>query len=289
MQKVRKAVFPVAGLGTRFLPATKAIPKEMLTIVDKPLIQYAVEEALEAGIEDIIFVTCRGKSVLEDHFDSSPELERALIAKGRNDLLEKIKINYHVACTRQSEPKGLGHAVWCAKNLVGDEPFAVILADDLMLSNPPCLREMVKLYNELGGNVVAVEDVPREQTYKYGILDVESDNGMVVKAKGLVEKPTPEEAPSTVSIIGRYILSPKVFEYLDKQERGAGGEIQLTDAIAKTMGSVPSYGYRFKGQRYDCGSRKGFVLANAACAIERDDVNEDILGALKDLLKQYEK
>jgi UTP--glucose-1-phosphate uridylyltransferase len=284
---IRKAVLPVGGLGTRFLPATKAIPKEMLPVVDKPLIQYGVEEARKAGIEEIIFVTSRGKSALEDHFDYHFELMKTLEARGKTAEMKLAtamspaagKISY----TRQPEALGLGHAVWCARNLVGREPFAVILPDDLVLHPEGCLAQLVAAYEQVGGNLVAVEDVPREHTNRYGILDVIEDDGRLAKAKGLVEKPDPKEAPSTLSIIGRYILQPEVFDELDRQDKGAGGEIQLTDAMARTIGSQPFHGLRFEGRRYDCGSKAGFLEANIAYALERDDLRE----TARDIIRRY--
>jgi UTP--glucose-1-phosphate uridylyltransferase len=284
--RIKKAVFPVAGLGTRSLPATKAMAKEMQTIVDRPLIQYALDEARDAGIEDFIFVTGRGKSIIEDHFDHVVELEHALEAKGKTEALEAVRAFVpppgHLYYTRQQAPLGLGHAVWCARGMISDgEPFAVILPDDLILAEPGCLRQMVDAHAETGGNMVAVEDVPRELTSRYGILDVDSDDGKVAKARGLVEKPKPEEAPSTLSIIGRYILDPAVFAALDRQETGAGGEIQLTDAMAATIDSVPFHGLRFEGRRYDCGNKQGFIEANIAFGLARDDV----AGPLRDFLK----
>jgi UTP--glucose-1-phosphate uridylyltransferase len=284
IQPVRKAVFPVAGLGTRFLPATKAMPKEMLTIVDKPLIQYAVEEAREAGIEEFVFVTGRGKTVMEDHFDHSVELEQILEARGKTEALARITGAMpkpgQLSFTRQQNPLGLGHAVWCARNFISGEPFAVFLADDLILSKPGVLKQMVDAYNQVGGNVVAVEDVPREMTNRYGILDVESDDGRLAKARGLIEKPDPAEAPSTLSIIGRYILQPEVFAQLERHDKGAGGEIQLTDAIARTIEQVPFYGYRFEGQRFDCGQRHGFIAANIAYAMQIDDLRDQVIEVL---------
>jgi len=284
-RRVRKAVFPVGGMGTRFLPATKAMPKEMLPVVDKPLIQYAVEEAAAAGIEHFIFVTGRGKAALEDHFDHAPDLERTLKERGKFDLVDActswMPKSGQISYTRQQEPLGLGHAVWCARDLVEDEPFAVLLPDDLILAKTPCLRQMVAVHTEVGGHVVAVSDVPREHTKRYGILDVEFDNGRIAKAKGLVEKPDPDVAPSTLSIIGRYILHPAVFEVLDKKEKGAGGEIQLTDAIAQTIGMVPFHGLRFDGTRYDCGDKVGWLEANVAFALERDDIGGLVREALK--------
>jgi UTP--glucose-1-phosphate uridylyltransferase len=288
VKPVKKAVFPVAGLGTRFLPATKAMPKEMLPIVDKPLIQYAVEEAREAGIDEFIFVTGRGKTLMEDHFDHAVELETVLRERGRADslalVLQCIPETGHVYYTRQQQPLGLGHAVWCARSFIREEPFAVLLADDLILAEPGCLKQMVEVYQEVGGNLVAVEDVPRELTNRYGILDVDKDNGRVARAKGLVEKPKPEVAPSTLSIIGRYILQPEVFAHLDRRERGAGGEIQLTDAMAKTIGDIPFHGLRFKGRRFDCGSKLGFVEANIAFALGRPDMKADVRAMLKRFL-----
>ncbi|MGB0749067.1 MAG: UTP--glucose-1-phosphate uridylyltransferase GalU [Magnetospiraceae bacterium] len=284
---VRKAVFPVAGLGTRFLPATKAMPKEMLTIVDKPLIQYAVEEAREAGIEELIFVTGRNKTMMTDHFDHSFELEATLRERDKVEALKSVTSWLpkpgQISITRQQEPLGLGHAVWCARNFVSDEPFAVLLADDLIQAKPGCLAQMMERYNELGGNIVAVEDVPPDQTDRYGILDVEEDNGTVASAKGLVEKPKPEVAPSTLSIIGRYILQPQVFRELARQERGAGNEIQLTDAMARTIGEIPFHGVRFEGKRFDCGSKEGFVIANLAFAVDHPEIGAAVRVAIDEL------
>ncbi len=287
VRPVRKAVFPVAGLGTRFLPATKAIPKEMLTVVDKPLIEYVVEEAREAGIEDLIFVTGRGKSALEDHFDHAAELEETLESRGKGEelasLLEAMPAPGRLFYTRQQRPLGLGHAVWCAKAHVGDEPFAVISSDDLILGSPGCLAQMMAAYEKVGGNLAAVEDVPRDQTNRYGILDVVSDDGRLARAKGLVEKPDPADAPSTLSIVGRYILQPEVFAALDKHEKGGGGEIQLTDAMAATLPGIPFHGYRFEGRRFDCGSKIGFVAANVAYGLARTDLG-DVRATIQDLL-----
>ena len=285
IQAVRKAVFPVAGLGTRFLPATKAMPKEMLTIVDKPLIQYAVEEAQEAGIEEFVFVMGRGKTVMADHFDHSFELEQVLRERGKDDMLKLITDLMpepgQMSFTRQQNPLGLGHAVWCARNFIQGEPFAVLLADDLILAKPGVLKQMVEAYNRVGGNVVAVEDVPRAMTNRYGILDVEKDDGSLAKAKGLVEKPEPDQAPSTLSIIGRYILQPEVFQQLSRHETGAGGEIQLTDAIARTITEVPFHGFRFSGERFDCGHRRGFIEANIAFAMQIDDLRDQVIEVLE--------
>jgi UTP--glucose-1-phosphate uridylyltransferase len=281
---VRKAVFPVAGLGTRFLPATKALPKEMLPIVDKPLIQYAVEEAQEAGIEEFIFVTGRAKSAIEDHFDHSVELETVLRERGKEESLRSV-LDWmpppgHISYTRQQEPLGLGHAVWCARNFVSDEPFAVLLADDLILAQPGCLKQMIDAHRRVGGNIVAVDTVPREITDQYGILDVSKEDGALVSAKGVVEKPAPAEAPSTLAIIGRYILEPIVLTILEHQERGRGNEIQLTDAMAKTIGLIPFNGYRFEGRRFDCGSKVGYLEANLAYALEREDMRARVRGML---------
>lgn len=284
---IRKAVFPVGGLGTRFLPATKALPKEMLPVVDKPLIQYAAEEAWAAGVEELIFVTGRGKTAIEDHFDKGWELQATLVARGKSDLLEDLQTLLRkpgeIVYTRQQEPLGLGHAVWCARHLVGREPFAVLLADDLILADRPCLAQMIDAYQETGGNLVAVEDVPREETNRYGILDVSSDDGRIAAAKGLVEKPAPEVAPSTLSIIGRYILQPEVFDELGRHETGAGDEIQLTDAMARTIGRVPFHGLRFEGRRFDCGSKAGFLEANVAFALARSDLADD----MTEILRRY--
>jgi UTP--glucose-1-phosphate uridylyltransferase len=287
-QPIRKAVFPVGGLGTRFLPATKAMPKEMLPVVDKPLIQYAVEEAQAAGIEEFIFVTGRSKTAIEDHFDHSYELETTLKERGKN--AQVVAVNSwmprpgQIAYTRQQVPLGLGHAVWCARNLVGDEPFAVLLADDLILAEKPCLRQMVDVHNETDGNVVAVMEVPREHTNRYGILDVEQDDGRLVKMRGVVEKPEPAKAPSNLSIIGRYILQPEVFEHLARIGRGAGNEIQLTDALAELVrGNKPFHGLRFAGRRFDCGDKVGFLQANIAFALSRPDMSE----AVKQILSEY--
>ena len=288
VKSIRKAVFPVAGLGTRFLPATKVMPKEMLTVVDKPLIQYSVEEAMEAGIDEFVLVTGRGKQLIEDHFDHAYELEAILVERGKVKELEAFELTApdpgRMSYTRQRRPLGLGHAVWCARQFIGGEPFAVLLPDDLIQAEPGCLRQMVAAYEKVGGNIVAVEEVSREHTNRYGIIDVAEDDGRLVRAKGLVEKPSPEKAPSTLSIIGRYILQPEVFAYLDKHEVGAGGEVQLTDAIAKTINDIPFHGLRFDGQRYDCGTKLGFVTANVAFATAREDLKADIRTNLKDIL-----
>jgi len=277
---VRKAVFPVAGLGTRFLPATKALPKEMLPVVDKPLIQYAVEEAQEAGIEEFIFVTGRAKSAIEDHFDHSVELEMVLRERKRSESLHSVldwmPAPGHISYTRQQEPMGLGHAVWCARNFISDEPFAVLLADDLILSNPGCLRQMVDAHKKSGGNLVAVEEVPPSMTDQYGIIDASAENGQLIAARGVVEKPKPADAPSTLGIIGRYILEPIVLTILEHQEKGTGNEIQLTDALAKTIGLIPFHGFRYEGRRFDCGNKVGYLEANLAYALQRPDMSDRV-------------
>jgi UTP--glucose-1-phosphate uridylyltransferase len=288
IQKIRKAVFPVAGLGTRFLPATKAMPKEMLTLVDRPLIQHAVDEAREAGIEQFIFVTSRGKGALEDHFDRNDDLKRSLEARDKQKelaLLQTTEIpSGQLLFTRQREPLGLGHAVWCARHLVGREPFAVLLADDVVLSRTPCLKQMMDAYDNVGGNLVGVVEVPREQTNRYGILDIESDDGRMAKIKGLVEKPIPEKAPSTLSIIGRYILQPEIFDELDARQIGAGGEIQLTDSMARLIGKQPFHGLRYEGTRYDCGDKIGFIEANVAFALAHPEMSGRVREALHKLV-----
>jgi UTP--glucose-1-phosphate uridylyltransferase len=273
-QRVRKAVFPVAGLGTRLLPATKSIPKEMITIVDRPLIQYAVDEAREAGIEELIFVTGRGKAALDDYFDHAFELEATMRERGKKlDALEPSRSKFgEFVSVRQQQPLGLGHAVWCARHIVGDEPFAVLLPDELMYGRPNCLAQMVEAYQKVGGNIVAALEVSDDETHKYGVIDPGATDGRLTEIRGMVEKPAPGTAPSNLMLPGRYILQPDVMRALDAQERGAGGEIQLTDAMAKLIGQQPFHAYRFEGERYDCGSAAGFVIANLAMAMERDDV-----------------
>ena len=276
--RVRKAVFPVAGLGTRLLPATKSIPKEMITIVDRPLIQYAVDEAREAGIEELIFVTGRGKSALVDYFDQAFELETVMREKGKSlDVLEPSNARFgEVVSVRQQQPLGLGHAVWCARHIVGDEPFAVLLPDELMVGRPNCLAQMVEAYEQVGGNIVAALEVPESETHKYGVIDPGAANGRLTEIRGMVEKPAPGTAPSNLMLPGRYILQPEVMRALDAQEKGAGGEIQLTDAIARLVGRQPLHAYRFEGERYDCGSAAGFVIANLAMALQREDVGSAV-------------
>jgi UTP--glucose-1-phosphate uridylyltransferase len=286
---VTKAIFPVAGFGTRFLPATKSIPKEMLPLVDRPLIQYAIDEARAAGITDFIFVTSRGKSALEDYFDRAPELEAQLRETGKDALLETLEQTEMgsgaVAYVRQHERLGLGHAVWCARHLVGDEPFAVILPDDVIDAEVPCLKQMVDAYAATGGSLVATMEVDRDQTAAYGILDVGGERGATARILRMVEKPKPEEAPSNLAIIGRYVLSPSVLKHLDALKAGAGGEIQLTDAIAKeaaTTGDV--HAYRFRGQRFDCGSKSGFLQATVSFGLQREELREEFGGFLRSLL-----
>lgn len=283
---IRKAVFPVGGLGTRFLPATKAMPKEMLPLVDKPLIQYAVEEARAAGIEDFIFVTGRAKHAIEDHFDISFELENTLSGRGEEQRLEAVQAMRpgpgRIAFIRQGEPLGLGHAVWCAREFVGDEPFAVLLADDVFMADKPCLQQLTEAYAITGGNLVAVADVPREHTRRYGILDVERDDGRLVSVKGLIEKPAPAAAPSTLAISGRYILQPGIFDLLGRAEAGAGGEIQLTDSLARMIGQAPFHGLRYDGRRFDCGDKLGFFEANIAFALQRPDLAEGVKAVLSE-------
>ena len=288
-QRIRKAVFPVAGLGTRFLPATKAMPKEMLTLVDRPLIQHAVDEARAAGIEQFIFVTSRGKGALEDHFDSNNDLKRTLEKRGKLKelaILETTEIpSGDLLFARQRDPLGLGHAVWCARHLVGREPFAILLPDDVVLSKTGCLKQMIDAYEEVGGNLCAVVEVPREQTNRYGILDIESDDGRMASIKGLVEKPAPEVAPSTLSIIGRYILQPEIFDELDSKFVGTGGEIQLTDSMAKLIGKQPFHGMRYEGTRYDCGDKIGLLEANIAFSLANPEIEPKVREALTRLLK----
>jgi UTP--glucose-1-phosphate uridylyltransferase len=284
-RRVRKAIFPVGGLGVRFLPATKAMPKEMLPVVDKPLIQYAVEEAQAAGIEEFIFVTGRGKSAIEDHFDRSYELQSTLARRERRRELALIEailpVPGQVAYIRQQEPLGLGHAVWCARHLVQDEPVAVLLADDLILSKTPCLAQMVEVHGRVGGSLVAVMEVGREQTGRYGVVRPGRSEGPLVEVLGLVEKPRPEAAPSGLAVIGRYILEPGVFQRLEGQERGAGGEIQLTDALAGLIGEGPFHGYRFEGTRFDCGDKAGFFEANIAYALQHPDIGPAARGIVE--------
>lgn len=287
-KKVTKAVFPVAGLGTRFLPATKSIPKEIMTLVDRPLIQYAIDEARSAGIKEFIFVTSKGKSALEDYFDHAPELENTLRKAGKEELLEILKETNMdsgaIAYLRQNRPLGLGHAVWCARRLIGNEPFAVLLPDDVIAAEKPCLQQMMEAYEQTGGNMVAAMEVSPEKASSYGILDIGQDMGSIVEAKGMVEKPNAADAPSNLAVIGRYILQPKVLTNLNKRKQGAGGEIQLTDAIAEETKSGKVYGYRFRGQRYDCGSKSGFLQATVAFGLARPDLRDEFSAYLHDMM-----
>ncbi|MCF6233826.1 MAG: UTP--glucose-1-phosphate uridylyltransferase GalU [Rhodobacteraceae bacterium] len=289
-KKVTKAIFPVAGMGTRFLPATKSVPKEIMTLVDRPLVQYAIDEARAAGIKEFIFVTSRGKGALEDYFDHAPFLEQQLRKSGKLDLLEALKATNMesgaIAYIRQHRALGLGHAVWCARRLIGNEPFAVMLPDDVIAAETPCLEQMIDAYQETGGNMVAAMEVPADKASSYGILDVDEDMGSVVSVKGMVEKPEAGKAPSNLAVIGRYILSPSVLSNLNKMKSGAGGEIQLTDAIAQDIGTENTvYGYRFRGQRFDCGSKAGFLQATVAFALARDDLRDDLLRYLQEMVQ----
>jgi UTP--glucose-1-phosphate uridylyltransferase len=283
---IRKAVFPVAGLGTRFLPATKAIPKEMLPIVDRPLIQYAVDEAREAGIEQMIFVTGRGKSAIEDHFDVAYELERTMADRGKDlSVLEPTRLGPgNCAYVRQQEPMGLGHAIWCARDIVGDEPFAIFLPDEFMHGSPGCMAQMVAAYNETGGNIISVLEVPRDKVSSYGVIDPGARNGKLTEVRGLVEKPAVEAAPSNLIVSGRYILQPEVMRVLETQSKGAGGEIQLTDAMAKMIGQQQFNALTFDGKRYDCGSKVGYIEANLAIALERPDMADEVREIARALL-----
>jgi UTP--glucose-1-phosphate uridylyltransferase len=285
MKPVRKAILPVGGMGTRLLPATKAVPKEMLTIVDKPLIQYAVEEASAAGIENLIFVIGPDKEAIAQHFDERQELQDALEERGKEEALEAVQESSlesgRHAYVRQSVPRGVGHAIWCAASLLNSEPVAVLLPDDLMLCETPCIKQLIDVYQQVGGNVVAVETVSREETSRYGIVDVAGESGAVAPVQAIVEKPDPDRAPSTLAVIGRYILQPEVFEALEDQKPGAGGEIQLTDAIAATLGKVPLHAVRFEGQRFDCGNKLGFVEANVAFALARQSLRDDMIALIE--------
>jgi UTP--glucose-1-phosphate uridylyltransferase len=285
---VRKAVFPVAGLGTRFLPATKAIPKELLPIVDRPLIQYAVDEAREAGIEQMIFVTGRGKTAIVEHFDMAYELETTMSERGKDlSMLEPTRFAPgEIVTVRQQVPLGLGHAIWCARAIVGDEPFAIILPDELMIGNPGCMTQMVEAYQQVGGNLISVLEIPREEVSSYGVIDPGATSGNLTEVKGLVEKPPVERAPSNKIVSGRYILQPEVMRTLEGQEKGAGGEIQLTDAMARMIGAQPFHAVTFEGQRFDCGSKTGFVEATLALALAREDMGADVRAIAERLLRR---
>ncbi len=287
-RKVTKAIFPVAGLGTRFLPATKSIPKEIMTLVDRPLIQYAIDEARAAGIKEFIFVTSRGKGALEDYFDHAPELESSLRKKGKKELLKTLKNTNMdsgaIAYIRQHKALGLGHAVWCARRLIANEPFAVILPDDVIAAEKPCLQQMTEAYAETGGCMVAAMEVPPEKAPSYGVLDVKEDMGSMVSVRGMVEKPAQDEAPSNLAVIGRYILTPQILQNLQKIKQGAGGEIQLTDAIAQEIEADRDvYGYRFRGQRFDCGSKAGYLQATVSFGLSRPELRGEFQGYLDEM------
>ncbi|MFB5166674.1 UTP--glucose-1-phosphate uridylyltransferase GalU [Parageobacillus toebii] len=286
MKKVRKAIIPAAGLGTRFLPATKAMPKEMLPIVDKPTIQYIVEEAIASGIEDIIIVTGKGKRAIEDHFDNAYELEHILMKQGKLDLLEKVKepskVDIHYI--RQKEPKGLGHAVWCARNFIGDEPFAVLLGDDIVQAETPCLKQLIDQYEQTFSSVIGVKRVPDNETHRYGIIDPLEQHGRRYQVRQFVEKPAPGTAPSNLAIMGRYILTPEIFLFLEKQEAGAGGEIQLTDAIQKLNEIQRVFAYEFEGKRYDVGEKIGFIKTTIEFALQHDELKEDLIQFMEQIL-----
>ncbi|WP_409295946.1 UTP--glucose-1-phosphate uridylyltransferase GalU [Peribacillus sp. SCS-26] len=289
MKKVRKAIIPAAGLGTRFLPATKAMPKEMLPIVDKPTIQYIVEEAVASGIEDIIIVTGKGKRAIEDHFDFAHELEQNLLEKDKLDILEKVRYSTNLAdihYIRQKEPKGLGHAVWCARNFIGDEPFAVLLGDDIVQSETPCLKQLINQYEETLSSVIGVQSVPKEETHRYGIIDPSGQDGRRYQVNNFVEKPKSGTEPSNLAIMGRYILTPEIFIFLDQQEKGAGGEIQLTDAIQKLNQIQRVFAYNFEGKRYDVGEKIGFVKTTIEFALQHEDLQEEILSYLREVLQK---
>lgn len=288
LKKIRKAIIPAAGLGTRFLPATKAMPKEMLPIVDKPTIQYIVEEAIQSGIEDIIIVTGKGKRAIEDHFDHALELEQLLIKKGKIDLLEKVQqpskmIDIHYI--RQKEPKGLGHAIWCARKFIGDEPFAVLLGDDIVQSDTPCLKQLIDQFYKLGASVIGVKAVKENEIHRYGIVDPLTQEGQLYKVKKLVEKPSHDQAPSNIAIMGRYILIPKIFTFLENQELGTGGEVQLTDAIQKLSEIQPVYAYEFDGVRYDVGEKLGFIETTISFALQDTQLRPVLINFLKNILK----
>jgi UTP--glucose-1-phosphate uridylyltransferase len=292
MKRVRKAIIPAAGLGTRFLPATKAMPKEMLPIVDKPTIQYIIEEAVASGIEDIIIVTGKGKRAIEDHFDNAMELEQNLVDKEKYDLLERVQYPTKLAdihYIRQKEPKGLGHAVWCARNFIGNEPFAVLLGDDIVQSDTPCLKQLINQYEETFSSVIGVQTVADSDTHRYGIIDPSTQEGRRYQVSNFVEKPKPGTAPSNLAIMGRYILTPEIFMFLDRQEKGAGGEIQLTDAIQRLNEIQRVFAYDFEGQRYDVGEKFGFVKTTIEFALQHEDLHDDMINYLKNLVSSLEK
>lgn len=291
MKRVRKAIIPAAGLGTRFLPATKAMPKEMLPIVDKPTIQYIIEEAIESGIEDIIIVTGKGKRAIEDHFDNNFELEDVLLKKGKLDLLEKTKqpATVEIHYIRQKEPLGLGHAVWCARKFIGEEPFAVLLGDDIVQAEKPCLKQLIDQYEEQGGSIIGVQQVPENETHRYGIVEPNEQNGRCYSVKSFVEKPEQGTAPSNLAIMGRYVLSPKIFHYLEQKQFGAGGEIQLTDAIQQLNQSQSVFAYDFEGKRYDVGEKLGFVRTTIEFALQNEEIGADVRKMLKEIVDENRK
>jgi UTP--glucose-1-phosphate uridylyltransferase len=289
---VRKAIIPAAGLGTRFLPATKAMPKEMLPIVDKPTIQYIVEEAVESGIEDIIIVTGKGKRAIEDHFDNSFELERSLLENGKMELLHEVQksskmVDIHYI--RQKEPRGLGHAVWCARKFIGNEPFAVLLGDDIVLAEKPCLKQMIEMYDRFKGSVIGIQPVEDTDVHRYGIIDANLVEERLYKISSLIEKPTKEQAPSNLAVLGRYILTPKIFEILNNQDVGTGGEIQLTDAISKLTEFESVFAYHFEGNRYDVGHKMGFIKTTIEFALQREDIQDELVHYLKDIVASIDK
>ncbi|MGY4110326.1 UTP--glucose-1-phosphate uridylyltransferase [Aeribacillus sp. SP014] len=288
LKKVRKAIIPAAGLGTRFLPATKAMPKEMLPIVDKPTIQYIVEEAIESGIEDIIIVTGKGKRAIEDHFDNNFELEHNLVEKEKFDLLEKVrqssKVDIHYI--RQKEPKGLGHAVWCARKFIGDEPFAVLLGDDIVQADKPCLKQLMDEYGKTGASIIGVQPVPEEETHRYGIIEPLEQTGRRYEVKNFVEKPAKGTAPSNLAIMGRYILTPEIFQFLEEQKIGAGGEIQLTDAIQKLNEIQRVFAYNFEGKRYDVGEKIGFIKTTIEFAMKNEELKQELIQFMEELIKE---
>ncbi|WP_018663352.1 UTP--glucose-1-phosphate uridylyltransferase GalU [Heyndrickxia acidiproducens] len=289
MKKVRKAIIPAAGLGTRFLPATKAMPKEMLPIVDKPTIQYIVEEAVESGIEDIIIVTGKGKRAIEDHFDNAWELEQNLAEKGKFDLLDKVRYSSNLAnihYIRQKEPLGLGHAVWCARNFIGDEPFAVLLGDDIVQNDPPCLKQLIDQYELTHSSIIGVQEVPEDETHRYGIIAPASQNGRSYQVEKFVEKPEQGTAPSNLAIIGRYLLTPGIFMFLDKQEKGAGGEIQLTDAIQQLNQIQRVFAYQFEGKRFDVGEKLGFIQSQIEMALKDETISSDLLDLMRGIVRK---
>lgn len=288
--KVRKAIIPAAGLGTRFLPATKAMPKEMLPIVDKPTIQYIVEEAVASGIEDIIIVTGKGKRAIEDHFDNAFELEKLLTEKGKTATLKTVQVSSKLAdihYIRQKEPLGLGHAIWCARKFIGNEPFAVLLGDDVVQGNKPCLKQLIDEYDKKQSSIIGVQEVPNDETYRYGIIDPLKREDRSIQVKQFVEKPPLGTAPSNLAILGRYILQPEIFKLLEDQERGAGGEIQLTDAIQKLNKTQPVYAYEFEGTRYDVGEKLGFITTNIEFALQQEELKDDLLQFLHNLMKEF--